>query len=130
MNKPEQSLKALAVDKRLKIIESLKLEPMTVNALTEILGITQSAVSQHLRVLKQAGLVRDERKGYWVYYSLNDDALCECREKIMMICSHRCCCTSDEHMSAEHKRASLEAYKKELEKELHRVKATIRTLED
>ena len=129
MKKPEESLKALSVDKRLKIIESLKKEPMTVNALTEALGISQSAVSQHLRVLRHAGLVRDERKGYWVYYSLNDDALCECREKIMMICSHGCCCSAD-NASGEDKKEVLQAYKGELEKELRRIKNIINELED
>jgi ArsR family transcriptional regulator len=128
--KPEESLKALAVDKRLKIIESLKNKPMTVNALTEALGITQSAVSQHLRVLKQAGLVDDERKGYWVYYSLNDKALCECKESIMMICSHGCCCHSaEENATTEDKRKTLESYKRELENELRRVKTAIEAFE-
>ena len=49
--------------------------PLCVNALTRKLGVTQSAVSQHLRVLKQAGLVRGERRGSFVHYSLNPDGL-------------------------------------------------------
>ncbi len=67
--------KLLSVDKRIEIVELLKRGSMNVKALAEELGVTQSAVSQHLRVLKAAGLVEDERQGYWIYYSLNRDAL-------------------------------------------------------
>jgi len=82
--------KLLSVDKRIEIIELLKKEPMSVNALADALGITQSAVSQHLRVLKSAGLVKDERQGYWVYYSLNRDALEKCRQRLNRICTCGC----------------------------------------
>jgi ArsR family transcriptional regulator len=49
--------------------------PLCVNALTHKLGVTQSAVSQHLRVLRQVGLVRGERRGSFVHYSLDQDGL-------------------------------------------------------
>jgi DNA-binding transcriptional ArsR family regulator len=48
---------------------------LCVNALAHKLGVTQSAVSQHLRVLRQAGLVRGERRGPFVHYSLDKDGL-------------------------------------------------------
>ena len=82
--------KILSVDKRIEIIELLKKEPMSVNALAEALGITQSAVSQHLRVLKSNGFVKDERQGYWIYYSLNRDALEKCRQRLNRICTCGC----------------------------------------
>jgi len=82
--------KLLAVDKRIDIIELLKKEAMSVNAIAEKLGITQSAVSQHLRVLKSADLVKDERQGYWIYYSLNKEALEECRKRLNRICTCGC----------------------------------------
>jgi DNA-binding transcriptional ArsR family regulator len=82
--------KILSVDKRIEIIELLKKEPMSVNALAEALGITQSAISQHLRVLKGAGFVKDERQGYWIYYSLNRDALEKCRQRLNRICTCGC----------------------------------------
>jgi DNA-binding transcriptional ArsR family regulator len=47
--------------------------PLCVNALAHKLGITQSAVSQHLRVLRQARLVKGERRGAFVHYSLDQD---------------------------------------------------------
>ena len=45
--------------------------PLCVNALAHKLGVTQSAVSQHLRVLRQAGLVRGTRRGNFMHYSLD-----------------------------------------------------------
>ena len=48
---------------------------LCVNALAHKLGVTQSAVSQHLRVLRQAGLVRGERYGAFVHYALDPDGL-------------------------------------------------------
>ena len=82
--------KILSDDKRIEIIELLKKEPMSVNVLAEALGITQSAVSQHLRVLKSAGLVKDERQGYWIYYSLNREALEKCRQRLNRVCTCGC----------------------------------------
>ena len=49
--------------------------PLCVNALAHKLGVTQSAVSQHLRVLRHAGLVRGRRQGTFVHYSLDADGL-------------------------------------------------------
>ena len=46
--------------------------PLCVNALASELGLTQSAISQHLRILRQAGLVRKERRGYFVHYTIDD----------------------------------------------------------
>lgn len=90
MKESAELFKLLSVDKRIEIVERLKKEPMSVNALAEALGITQSAISQHLRVLKAAGLVTDERQGYWIYYSLNRDALEKCRQRLNRICTCGC----------------------------------------
>jgi ArsR family transcriptional regulator len=48
---------------------------LCVNALAHRLGVTQSAVSQHLRVLRQAGLVSGVRRGPFVHYSLDKGGL-------------------------------------------------------
>ncbi|MHB8793067.1 MAG: ArsR/SmtB family transcription factor [Thermoleophilia bacterium] len=90
MKESAELFKILAVDKRIEIIELLKQETMNVNSMAEALGITSSAVSQHLRVLKSAGLVRDERKGYWIYYSLDRDVLEKCRKRLNRICTCGC----------------------------------------
>ena len=90
MKKSADLFKLLSVDKRIEIIENLKKDAMSVNALADSLGITQSAVSQHLRVLKASGLVKDERRGYWIYYSINRDALEKCRQRLNRICTCGC----------------------------------------
>lgn len=90
MKSAAELFKILSVERRIEIVELLKEGPMCVNALAERLGVSQSAVSQHLRVLKSAGLVRDERKGYWIFYSLDLDALERCRRRLNRICSCGC----------------------------------------
>ena len=70
---------ALADPTRLKLIKLLgqQHEPdaLCVNALAGLLGVTQPAVSQHLRVLKSVGLVKGERRGYHVHYLVDMDAV-------------------------------------------------------
>ena len=95
MKKAAELFKILSVDRRIEIIELLKKETMSVKALAEVLGVTQSAVSQHLRVLKSASLVSDERRGYWVYYSLDRDALEICRQRLNRICTCGCAASSE-----------------------------------
>ena len=55
---------------------------MCVNALAATLGVSQSAVSQHLRILKNIGLVSGERKGYRIHYAINRDAMKHCHDLI------------------------------------------------
>ena len=50
-------------------------DALCVNALAALLGVTQSAVSQHLRILKSVGLVKGERRGHHVHYFVNQEAL-------------------------------------------------------
>jgi len=63
--------KALSVPVRLKIIKLIADRPLCVNAITRFLSISQPAVSQHLAVLRQAGLVTGEKRGYMVHYTFN-----------------------------------------------------------
>ena len=90
MKEAAELFKIFCVDKRIEIIGHLKKGPMNVNALANALKISSSAVSQHLRVLKSAGLVEDERKGYFVHYSLNRDALEKARQRLNRICTCGC----------------------------------------
>jgi DNA-binding transcriptional ArsR family regulator len=90
MKKTAELFKILSADKRIEIIELLKKGTMNVNALAKSIGITQSAVSQHLRVLKAAGLVNDEREGYWIHYSLDRQALEKCRQRFNRTCTCGC----------------------------------------
>lgn len=90
MKQSAELFKILSVDKRIEIVERLKCGPTTVNVLAESLGITPSAVSQHLRVLKAAGFVNNERQGYFIRYSLNEAAMEECRKRLNRICTCGC----------------------------------------
>jgi ArsR family transcriptional regulator len=58
---------------------------LCVAALTRKLGVTQSAVSQHLRTLKQAGLVRAERRGTFMHYSLDADVQRACLAALKLV---------------------------------------------
>src|SRR3972149_10312312 len=90
MKESAELFKLLSVDKRIEIIEILKKKDTCVNGIAGALGVTQSAVSQHLRVLKAAGLVKDKKEGYYVFYSLNRDALEACRQRLNRICAGGC----------------------------------------
>ena len=90
MLKSADLFKILSVDKRIDIIEHLKRGEKSVNTLAAELDITASAVSQHLRVLKSAGLVVGDRCGQRVEYSLSRDALEECRQRLNRICTCGC----------------------------------------
>ncbi|MBN1533168.1 MAG: winged helix-turn-helix transcriptional regulator [Spirochaetes bacterium] len=63
-------LKAMAHPTRLFIIEELQRQERCVNELTGMIGADMSTVSKHLSVLKNAGLVSDERRGASIYYRL------------------------------------------------------------
>ena len=58
---------------RIKILCALQEEVMCVCDIAALLGMTQSAISHQLRILKQAGLVKYRRDGKVVYYSLDDE---------------------------------------------------------
>lgn len=74
--------KVLGVDSRVKILRLLSEKSLCVGALSRRLGITPGAVSQHLRILKSVGLVVPEKRGYFVHYSLDKQALCNWKTEI------------------------------------------------
>jgi DNA-binding transcriptional ArsR family regulator len=63
--------KALSDSTRATILTQLSDEALCVGALASRLGVTHSAVSQHLRVLREVGLVTGDKRGSWVHYSLD-----------------------------------------------------------
>ena len=88
---PSEVFKILGVESRIKILELLKTRgPLGVNRLAELLGVTPAAVSQHLKVLRHAGLVIPERQGYCIPYSLDEEALENCRCLVNEVCSCGC----------------------------------------
>ena len=63
-------IKALAHPSRLLIVDKLAEHAHCVNELTALIGSDMSTVSKHLSVLKNAGVVQDEKRGSSIYYSL------------------------------------------------------------
>ena len=128
--KQAELFKILGVDSRIKIIELLKQRgPLGVNEMSKSLEITPSAVSQRLKILKHAGLVRNERKGYWIPYQIDPAALEKCGEFLAKICTCGCKGTGGfseaELNGAKDKVDLLRKYKEELEAELQRVQSRI-----
>ena len=77
-----KSLKALADKKRLKILRLLLSSDLCVGALAKHLGISKPAVSQHLRILRKAGLIRGEKRGYWTHYMVDRRVLVQIAEEL------------------------------------------------
>jgi len=132
-SKQAELFKVLAVDSRIRIIELLKRKgPLGANEMSEMLGITPSAVSQHLKILKHAGLVRNERKGYWIPYEIDPDALEKCGEFLSSVCTCGCRGTGrfreEELSKAKDKVGLLRKYERKLQEELNKVKAQIEEL--
>lgn len=74
--------KCLAVDTRVRIVQLLRGRALCVGALSARLEVTQGAVSQHLRILRDADLVAAEKRGYFVHYRLNKETLAKWREEV------------------------------------------------
>ena len=70
MNDPAALYRLLGDDARLRLLRLLALERLNVSELTGILGIAQSGVSRHLGLMKEAGLVSEEREGGYTYYAI------------------------------------------------------------
>ena len=128
---PSEIFKVLGVETRVKIIDLLKSKgPLGAKSIAERIGITPAAVSQHLRILRQAGLVRNERKGYWIPYSINEEALENCREVLTEVCT--CGCKDACRYTGKELRVldpeSLKKHEKELLGELRAVRERIREI--
>ena len=129
---PSEMFKALAVETRVKIIELLKSEgPMGAKKIAELVGVTPAAVSQHLKILRQAGFVRSERNGYWIPYSIDEEALENCGEVLTEICTCGCQGTGNfkEKQLEDSSLESLMKYERKIENELRIIRDRIKELE-
>ena len=75
-------LKALADDTRMNILSLLLKKNYCVRALSQNLKISEAAISQHLKVLREAGLITGEKQSYFVHYSVNKEILHELAKEI------------------------------------------------
>lgn len=78
-----ERMSVLAVPARITILRILRQGDFCVNALSRRLGITPAAVSQHLRILRNAHLVVSEKRGYYVHYSLNEETFKHWKEQLL-----------------------------------------------
>lgn len=72
-------LKALGEPTRLKIVKFLSMQELCVCELEAVLDMSQPRVSQHLRVLKQAGIIKERKDRQKSYFSLASDLLSQAR---------------------------------------------------
>ncbi|MFO0795214.1 MAG: metalloregulator ArsR/SmtB family transcription factor [Candidatus Brocadiaceae bacterium] len=129
---PAEIFKVLAVETRVRIIDLLKSKgPLGVKNIAELVGITPAAVSQHLKILRQSGLVRSERKGYWIPYSIDEEVLENCRQILNEVCTCGCRGT-DKFKDKELRETSLESlrkYEKKLRNELRTIRERVKEIE-
>jgi DNA-binding transcriptional ArsR family regulator len=63
--------KALSDPTRRKILDLLKEKDLTAGEISEQFDMSKPSISQHLKILKSAQLIQDEKKGQFIIYSLN-----------------------------------------------------------
>lgn len=129
---PSEMFKVLGVETRVKIIDLLKSRgALGSKNIAKVVGITPAAVSQHLKILRQAGLVRNERKGYWIPYTIDEEALEDCRQVLNEVCTCGCrgVCSLREKNLRSASLESLRKYERELQNELRVVREKIRKKE-
>ncbi|MEQ8172490.1 MAG: metalloregulator ArsR/SmtB family transcription factor [Candidatus Eremiobacterota bacterium] len=111
MKKIFEILKALSDETRFKIITLLLNRDFCVRALSRHLEISEAAVSQHLKILREAGLVKGEKRGYWVHYIVDrtileytgeelkkmayEDFSCNIKENLIRSGKEKSCCRKE-----------------------------------
>lgn len=85
-NKSLDIFKALSSPIRVKIIEKLYDGPVCVCRLNGEIDFSQANLSQHLKILKDSGIVVSEKRGLYQYYSLKNDKI----KKIMDLADSMC----------------------------------------
>ena len=91
-----QIIKTLADETRFKLVKLLLTHDLCVGALAQHLGISEAAVSQHLKYLREAGMVKGEKRGYWTHYLVEKNKLNELAELLreltnLLPCSEGVC---------------------------------------
>lgn len=71
----QETLRALADPTRREILNMLKKGKMPAGDIADHFSITGAAVSRHLSILREAGLITDEREGKFIFYALNASVL-------------------------------------------------------
>ncbi|MCX6094172.1 MAG: metalloregulator ArsR/SmtB family transcription factor [Candidatus Bipolaricaulota bacterium] len=128
-NHAAEIFRALSVPSRMQILLLLKSSgPMPVKTIAETLDMTSPAVSQHLKVLRQAGLVQSERQGYFVPYSVDAHALSDCCGMMVRVCACPAHGDTADPAGRETESAALVREREALLHELERVEKELATL--
>jgi ArsR family transcriptional regulator len=128
-NHAAEVFRALSVPSRMQILLLLKSSgPLPVKTIAETLDMTSPAVSQHLKVLRQAGLVQSERQGYFVPYSVDAHALSDCCGMIVRVCACPGHGEADAPTGKETESVALVREREALLHELERVEKELATL--
>ncbi|WP_294129312.1 helix-turn-helix transcriptional regulator [uncultured Clostridium sp.] len=88
MNEKVKVFKAIGDETRLKILILLSSKNVCAKGIAKHLEISEAAVSQHIKTLKEANLVIAYKEGYYVMYELNKDVL-ENAKKFMDLLIHK-----------------------------------------
>jgi len=126
-----EMFKVLAVETRVKMLELLKTQgPLGAKEIARLLGISPAAASQHLKILKHAGLVRSERQGYWIPYAINPETMEKYRRLLSEVCT--CGCRGSGQWREKERRdtplETLEQYEQDLQNELENIRQRIQEL--
>ena len=129
---PSEICKVLSVETRLKIIKLLKTKgPLGAKDIAGFLGVTVAAISQHLKIMSQIGIVSSERKGFCIPYTINEEALRQCQQLLAEVCL--CGCGESGQPNYEKINsaglADLKKYEKDLAEKLQIVQERIKVLE-
>lgn len=92
LERQAEIFKALSDVNRLKIIDMLSCGELCVCDIIDKLNLTQSTVSHHAKILKQAGLIKSHKKGKWTIYAVNEEAFKAVEEYLKYISSYKCDC--------------------------------------
>lgn len=104
-------LKAIADSTRLQIIVLLLKQNICVGALARKLNLSEAAISQHLKVLRDAGLVRGEKRGYFMHYDVEREQLRLLAKEIEALAMVvRAVCKPESGNCTRHKHASCHAH--------------------
>jgi DNA-binding transcriptional ArsR family regulator len=88
-----KQFKILGDANRFKIINLLLGHDLCVGALAQHLNISKPAISQHLQILRKAGLVKGEKRGYWTHYMVERDMLRQMADTLVTMAqqaAHEC----------------------------------------
>ncbi|NCB26292.1 MAG: ArsR family transcriptional regulator [Bacteroidia bacterium] len=106
MHSPVENCKALADNTRYDIVRLLLEHECCVGCLSRRLGVTISAISQHLKVLKEVDLVLPEKRGYYTHYTVDRSRLVEMGEILVSLAQTEREISPCSHMERRHHHCS------------------------